>query len=198
MNIPPAGMDKNRPVGLFYRMKVNIQSGGRYEAETRLFLAGNRIARVFPFGGGDTFDPSARCNPDTCGNYQIDGGTLSVRWDNGQTDRWPYATNAEGITLDGTQFRPARPMTEASLVGEWVGAGDTGNALANVYKFERGGTFTFGTGQKPGAPGRFKLQGLTLILNFADGSESRRTLFAAGTSQPVGLISVEGEAYKRK
>lgn len=196
--IPPAGFDKNRPVGLFHRNKVNIQSGGRLESETRVFLPGSRIVRVFPFGGGDTFDPSARCNPDTCGSYQLDAGTLTVRWDNGRVDRWAYATSAEGITLDGTLFKPARPITEAALIGEWTGSGDSGNAFSNVYRFERGGTFTFGTGQKPGAPGRYRVQGLALILAFADGSESRRTLFAAGTGEPVGLISVEGEVYKRK
>jgi hypothetical protein len=195
--IAPAGVENNRPIGLFYRLEVSMQGGARLEAKTRLFLPGNRIARTFPYGGGDAFDRT-RCLPDTCGSYQRDGGILSVRWDNGQVDRWAFAANAEGITLDGTQFRPARPMTEAALVGEWTGAGDTGNPLSNVYRFERGGTFTFGTGQKPGAPGRYRVKGLTLMLTFADGSESRRTLFVAGKGEPIGLISVEGEVYKRK
>lgn len=197
VQIPPAGFDKNRPVGLFYRLEVNMQSGARLEAKARLFLPGNRITRTFPFGGGDKFDRS-RCLPDTCGTYRIEAGTLSVRWDNGQVDRWAFATTAEGITLDGTLFKPARTMPEAALVGEWTGAGDTGNPFSNVYKFERGGTFTFGTGQKPGAPGRYRVQGLTLVLTFSDGSESRRTLFVAGKGEPIGLISVEGEVYKRK
>lgn len=196
--IPPAGFENNRPVGLFFRMEVNMQSGARLEAKPRLFLPGNRFARTFPFGGGATFDPAARCNPDTCGSYQIEAGTLTVRWDNGRVDRWAFATNAEGITLDGTLFKPARAMTEAALVGEWAEAGDTGNSSSNVYRFERGGAFTFGTAQKPDAPGRYRVQGLTLMLTFADGSESRRTLFIAGKGDPVALICVEGEAYKRK
>ena len=184
-------------MGLFYRLEVNLQSGARLEAKTRLFLPLNRITRTFPYGGGDTFDRS-RCNPDMCGSYQLEAGTLSVRWDNGQVDRWAYAATPEGITLDGTLFRPARPMTEAALIGEWTGAGDTGNPSSNVYKFQRGGKFTFGTAQKPGPPGRWRVQGLTLMLTFSDGSESRRTLFIAGKGEPIGLISVEGEAYKRK
>lgn len=195
--IPPAGFDKNRPVGLFYRLEVNMQSGARLEAKTWLFLPRNRVTRTFPYGGGDGFDPS-RCLPDTCGSYQIEAGALSVRWDNGRVDRWAYATTAEGITLDGTLFRPARAMTEAALAGEWTGAGDTGNPSANVYKFERGGTFTFGTAHKPGPPGRYRVRGLTLTLTFADGAESRRTLFVAGKGEPIALISVEGEVYKRK
>lgn len=196
--IPVAGLDKNRPVGLFYRLKVGVQSGARLEAETRLFLPGNRIARVFPFGGGDTFDPAARCLPDTCGSYQLDGGALSVRWDNGQVDRWAFAVAGNEITLDGTTFRPARPMTDATLVGEWTGSGDTGNPFLNGYRFERGSAFTFGSGQKNPATGRYSLQGLTLTLTFADGTVSRRTLFAAGKTEPIGLISVEGEIYKRR
>lgn len=195
--IPPAGFENKRPVGLFYRMEVAMQSGARLEAKTWLFLPGKRVARTFPYGGGDTFDPS-RCLPDTCGSYQIEAGALSVRWDNGREDRWAYAATAEGITLDGTLFRPARPMTEAALAGEWTGAGDTGNPSANVYKFEPGGTFTFGTAHKPGAPGRYRVRGLTLILIFADKTESRRTLFVAGKGEPIALISVEGEAYRRK
>jgi hypothetical protein len=38
---------------------------------------------------------------------------------------------------------------------------------------------------------------VALILNFADGSESRRTLFAAGTTEPIGLIAVDGSVYAR-
>ncbi|HEX4985072.1 MAG TPA: hypothetical protein VFV71_03260 [Burkholderiales bacterium] len=195
--IAPARIDKSRPEGLFYRLKVQVQSGARLETQPWIFLPGNRAARVFPYGGGDSFDAPARCLPDTCGSYRIEGGTLSVRWDNGRTDRWAFAATGEGITLDGTLFRPARPMTEAALAGEWTGSGDSGNALANVYRFERGGNFTFGSGRQ-GVSGRYRLQGLTLVLAFADGTESRRTLFAAGGGEPAGLISVEGEAYKRK
>lgn len=196
--IGTARLDKGRPVGLFYRMKVQVQSGARLEAEPWLFLPGDRIARTFPYGGGEAFDPAARCLPDTCGSYQIDAGTLAVRWDNGRVDRWAFAATAEGITLDGTLFRPARPLTEAALAGEWTGAGDSGNASSNIYRFERGGSFTFGTSQKPGPAGRYRVQGMTLLLTFADGTQSRRTLFAAGTSDPAALICVEGEAYKRK
>ncbi len=195
--IPTAGVDTNRLVGLFYRMEVSMQGGARLEAKTRFFLPGNRITRTFPHGGGDKFDAS-RCLPDTCGSYQMEAGAMTVRWDNGQVDRWPYAATPEGINLDGKLFRPARPMTDASLIGEWAGAGDSGNPFSNIYKFERGGVFTFGTTQKPGAPGRYRIQGLTLVLTFADGSESRRTLFVAGKGEPVALISVEGEAYKRR
>lgn len=196
--VSPAALDKTRLVGLFYRLKVGMQSGARLEVEPRLFLPGNRIARTFPYGGGDTFDLAARCLPDTCGSYQLDGGTLSVRWDNGQADRWTFAVAGNEITLDGTTFRPARPMTEATLAGEWAGAGDTGNPFLNGYRFERGGVFTFGSGEKNPATGRYRLQGLTLTLTFADGTVSRRTLFAAGKTEPIGLISVEGEIYKRK
>ena len=88
-------------------------------------------------------------------------------------------------------------MTAAALVGEWADAGDFGNPVSNVYKFERNGNFTFGTGQG-GVTGRYRAQGLTLILNFSDGSESRRTLFAASNSEPIGLISVEGDVYARR
>jgi hypothetical protein len=183
-------------VGLFYRLTVGALSGRRLELETRLFLAGNRITRTFPFGGGDTFD-AARCNPGTCGTYELANETLVVRWDDGRTDRWSFQRTAEGISLDGTTFRPARPISEATLAGEWSGAQDVGNSFANVYRFNREGAFSFGTGETRVA-GRYRVQGMTLVLNFADGTESRRTLFATGASDPVGLISVDGDVYSRR
>jgi hypothetical protein len=69
--------------------------------------------------------------------------------------------------------------------------------FSNVYGFERDGTFTFGTGVG-GLRGRYRVQGLTLILNFADGAEVRRTLFAASASEPAGMICVEGEVFARR
>ena len=195
--IADAGFANGRPVGLFYRLSVGALSGRRLELETRLFLEGNRIARVFPFGGGDAFDAAARCNRDTCGSYELGNETLVVRWDDGRVDRWPLQRTAEGISLDGTTFRPARPIAAATLVGEWSGAQDARNPFANVYRFERDGSFSFGSGQTR-VGGRYRVQGITLVLNFTDGSETRRTLFAASASAPVGLISVDGDVYSRR
>ena len=193
--IPPAAFDQDRPAGLFYRLKVDLMSGGRLEVRTLLFLAGVRIARTFPFGGA--FDPS-RCNPDMCGSYRHDDdGQITVRWDDGQEDRWRYGRTPEGFELDGDGFKPARPLTEAALVGTWAGAGAVGNPAENVYTFGSGGTFTFGAGPG-GVGGRYRLDGLTLSLAFADGSQVQRTLFAAGSGEPVGLICVEGDVYRRQ
>ena len=192
--IPPAVFDQDRPAGLFYRLKVDLMSGGRLEVRTLLFLAGVRIARTFPFGGA--FDPS-RCNPDMCGSYRHDGEQIAIRWDDGAEDRWRYARTAEGFELDGDSFKPARPLTEAALAGTWAGAGNVGNPAENVYTFAPGGTFTLGAGPG-GVGGRYRLDGLTLSLAFADGSQVRRTLFAAGSGEPVGLICVEGDVYRRQ
>jgi hypothetical protein len=54
--------------------------------EARVTLEpGQRVSRVYPYGGTGTFDP-ARCSPDTCGSYQVSAGTLAVRWDSGRMD----------------------------------------------------------------------------------------------------------------
>ena len=192
--IAPAEFDQDRPVGLFYRLKVDLMGGGRLEVRTLLFLAGVRIARTFPFGGA--FDPS-RCNPDMCGSYRHDADQVTVRWDDGQVDRWRYARTAEGFELDGDSYKPARPLTEAELAGTWAGAGNVGNPAENVYTFDPGGAFTLGAGPG-GVGGRYRLDGLTLSLAFADGSQVQRTLFAAGSGEPVGLICVEGDVYRRQ
>src|SRR6185503_5825952 len=130
--IAPGAFDQDRPVGLFYRLKVDLMSGGRLEVRTLLFLAGDRIVRAFPFGDGAAFDPS-RCNPDMCGSYRHGEGEITVRWDDGRVDEWRYARTAEGFELDGDSFKPARPLTEAELIGTWAGAGNVGNPAENVY-----------------------------------------------------------------
>jgi Family of unknown function (DUF5640) len=112
-------------------------------------------------------------------------------------DQWTFAASAEGISLDGRLYRPARAMTAASLVGQWSDAGDGGS---NIYTFNGNGQFSFGTSQRAQA-GTYRVQGLTLTLNFADGDVRRRTLFAASTAAVMaasGMISVEGETYARK
>jgi hypothetical protein len=104
--IPAAGFDGDQPRGLFYRLQVAL---GTTQMETRvlIFLLPQRVLRVYPFGDGNTID-LARCNPDTCGSYHIDGGWLSVRWDNGDTQRLSLARSGPGFTLDGDTFQPAR------------------------------------------------------------------------------------------
>lgn len=88
-------------------------------------------------------------------------------------------------------------MSAATLAGTWAGGASTGYSALNVYAFGADGAFTFGTGTG-GVRGRYSVQGLTLTLAFADGTQQRRTLFAAGSSEPLGLICVEGDAYGRR
>jgi len=191
--LEPGRIAGAQPAGLFYRVEVAAAGPRRVDTKTWLFLPGSRVSRVYPYGGTGTFDPS-RCSPDTCGAYQIGAGKLTVRWDGGRVDQWAYAATSEGISLDGTLFRPARAMTAVSLVGRWGEAGDGG---ANVYAFDGSGRFSFGVGDR-GLTGTYRVQGLAVTLTFADGDVRRRTLFAASAGDPVGMISVDGDVYARK
>jgi hypothetical protein len=195
--IPAASFAGDRPQGLFYRLKVNFTSGSRLEVQTLMFLAGNRFVRTYPHGGADTFDPS-RCNSDMCGTYELGPAGLAVRLDNGQTIQWQFRKTADGFELDGDSYKPARALTAAALAGTWAGAATTGNSSENVYRFEPNGTFSFGMPGRAGVGGRYSLQGLTLTLAFSDGTQRRRTVFGASASDPIGLISVEGDAYRRQ
>jgi hypothetical protein len=192
--IARGGFEQDRPAGLFYRLKVDFMSGGRLEVRTLLFVAGVRISRAFPHGGA--FDP-LRCNPDMCGRYRHDADQITVHWDDGQVDQWRYARTAEGFELDGDSYKPAQPVAPVALAGTWAGAGNAGNPAENVYTFDPSGTFTFGAAGS-GVGGRYQVDGLTLSLAFADGSQAQRTLFAAGSGEPVGLICIEGDAYRRQ
>ena len=185
--IEPGHMAGDQPVGLFY--KIDVETASRVQTRTWLFLPENRISRVYLYGGG-MFDPS-RCSPDTCGRYAINSKTITVQWDGGGIDEWPFEATAESIQLNNSTFRPARPMTATALVGKWSAAG------GNVYTFETNGRFRFGAGSAPGLGGTYRIQGFSLTLTFDDGDMRHRTLFGASPSEPNGMISVDREAYAR-
>lgn len=182
-----------QPIGLFYAVEVVAIGPRRIDTATWLFLPGNRVSRVYPFGGTGLFDPS-RCNDDTCGSYQLGAGQLAVRWDGGRVDQWTFAATGEDIRLDDGLYRPARAVTAASLVGRWSDAGYLGS---NIYTFDGNGRFSFGTSSDALA-GSYRLQGFALTLHFDDGDVRQRTLFAASAGEPVTMISVEGDVYARK
>jgi hypothetical protein len=187
--IPPARLEASGPAGLLSRVVVDFSSGN-VDVRTLLFLPGNRIVRTYPYGGGAAFDLS-RCNPDMCGRYELAGDRMTLRWDDGRTDQWSYAASADAVDLDGDRYRPARAVTTPELVGSWADAG------GNTYVFAGNGTFSFGYGGS-GLSGRYALQGLALTLTFQDGDTRVRTVFAAGSGDPVGMLSIDGDAYRRR
>jgi hypothetical protein len=168
---------------------VNFSSGTA-EVRTLLFLPGNRVVRTFPYGGGESFDPS-RCNPDMCGRYELAGDRMTLRWDDGRTDQWSYAVSDGAVDLDGDRYRPARPVSAEELVGSWA------DTPGNVYAFARDGTFSFGAGGSA-LLGRYALAGRTLSLTFQDGTTRTRTVFAAGSGEPVGMLAIDGDAFRRR
>lgn len=180
-----------QPIGLFYRVEVMAGGARRVDTKTWQFYSGNRVSRVYPMGGLGAFDAS-RCNPDTCGHYQIGEGRFTVRWDGGRVDQWAFATAGGNITLDKTEFRPARAVAASAIVGRWSSAGEGGS---NVYQFDGDGRFRFGAGgSSSGLTGTYRVDGFVLTLTFGDGDVRRRTLF--GDAQ--GLISVDRDLFARQ
>ena len=57
------------------------------------------------------------------------------------------------------------------------------------------GTVTFGTSSTTRLNGRFAVEGMTLILKWADGREDRRTLFVASSGEQIGLICINNEVF---
>jgi hypothetical protein len=172
--IEPGRLVDDQPTGLFY--KIDVETSGRVNTRTWLFLPENRITRVHPY----------------CGSYAIRSKKITVHWDGGSVENWPFETTTDGIQLNNSAFRPARPMTAAALIGKWSAAG------GNVYTFDANGRFSFGAGSAPGLGGTYRVQGLTLTLTFDDGDVRHRTLFGASAGEPIGMISVDGETYARK
>jgi hypothetical protein len=124
----------------------------------------------------------------------MDAGSLAIRWDNGMSDRRGFARTGEGFTFDGDTYRPARGVTAAEVAGSWS-AGSVTAALT----FRSNGTFEWSGGSAATTlRGRFDIRGLTTTLRFEDGTAKSYTLFAAGQSRPVGLISFDGTVYARK
>ncbi len=193
--IEPGTIVDGRPAGLFYRVEVDLTGGQGAETTTWLFLPDHRVSRFHPLGGSGLFDPS-RCNPDTCGTFEITAEQLLVRWDDGHVQRWAFSATPDEIRLDGREFRRARAVPVESLVGQWSD-GQPGAGGMNVYTFDGDGRFSFGNGRNA-LTGTYRILGLTLTLTFSDGDVRGRTLFAASTQAPVGLISVDGTVYARR
>lgn len=193
--IEPGTVIDGRPAGLFYRVEVDVTGSRGVETSTWLFLPNGRVSRFHPMGGSGLFEPS-RCNPDTCGSFEARGGELVMRWDNGTVHSWTLAVTADGVRLDGREFRRARSIRAQTLVGEWSD-GRAGLGGANLYTFGADGRFTFGTASS-GLDGTWRLDGLTLTLTFADGDVRGRTIFGASSGVPEGLISVDGTVFARR
>jgi hypothetical protein len=190
--IPAAGFAGSEPRGLFYRLQ---SGGGGMETRTRIFLPSQRVIRVEPYGDGNTID-LGRCSPDTCGGYRVEGGSLVVRWDNGNTERLSFVRSGFGFTLDGQDFHPARGVELAEAVGDWRNASGGTDAVLRLRgdrSFEWSGGSSATT-----LRGRFELQGLMLTLHFSDGTSKSYALFAAARSRPAGLISLDGTVYSRR
>ena len=181
----PGAIVDGLPVGLFGAAHVVAAGGGRVDTRTWLFLPDGRVSRVYPYGGA--FE-EWRCSGDTCGTVRFDAGRMLVTWDDGTASEHPFELVGDGIGVDGHVFHPARPMTVAALAGRWAEPG------GNVYLFGADGTFTFGS-----LGGSFELEGLALVVTYADGDVRRRTLFAIGGdgAGAPGLISVESEVFAR-
>jgi hypothetical protein len=193
MAIPPSGPDGGAPLGLFYRLQAGSGSS-TMETRTRTFLPGNRIIRFDPAGGGNAID-LARCSPDTCGAYRIEGAWLTVRWDNGETQRLSFSSSGRSFTLDGQTFQPARGLEPGEVVGSWANPGGVSAGI----EFKADHTFEWRAGSRETTlRGRYEVQGLSLVLHFADGTSREYALFAAGRTRPAGLISLDGTVYTRR
>jgi len=173
--IPPAALGDDGPHGLFYQVRVTgIQ---QLQVEARTFLPGNRILRFFPDHGGDQADLTLCASvPDQCGTYQLAGAELRIRWDSGAAQQLAFARSEKGFSLDGDEFKPARPTSAAALVGAWSTIG------GNRVSFDADGHYQWGTGEAGGVTlnGTYEVQGLTLTLHRSDGAVEAHTLFATG------------------
>jgi hypothetical protein len=173
--IPPAALGDGGPLGLFYQVRVTgIQ---QLKVEARIFLPGNRILRFFPDHGGDQADLALCATvPEQCGTYQLEGAEMRIRWDNGAAQQLAFARTGKGFSLDGDEFKPARPTSAAALVGAWS------TISANRVRFDGDGHYEWAAGEAGSVKliGTYELHGLTLTLHPSDGAAETHTLFATG------------------
>jgi len=189
--IPPAALGDGGPQGLFYQVRVT--GSQQLQVETRIFLAGNRILRFFPDHGGDQADLTlCTTMADQCGTYQLEGATMRIRWDNGAAQQLAFARTEKGFSLDGDEFKPARPTAAAALVGAWSTIG------GNRVRFDGDGHYQWGTGEAGGVKviGTYDLHGLTLTLHRSNGAAETHTLFATGDRGEA--LCLDGGWYVRE
>jgi len=187
--VAAAVLDDRGPQGLFYHVRViDIQ---QMQVEARIFLPGNRLLRFFPDHGGDLADLTVCVTvPDQCGTYQLEGTALRVRWDSGAAQQLAFARTEKGFSLDGDEFKPARPATAAALVGAWSTV-----SAANRVSFDGDGRYQWAAGSAT-LTGTYALQDLTLTLRRSDGVVEAHTLFATGDRGEA--ICLDGDWYVRE
>jgi hypothetical protein len=189
--IPPAAVGDGGPQGLFYFVRVTgIQ---QLQVEARIFLPGNRVLRFFPDDGGDQADLTVCATvPDQCGTYQLEGATMRIRWDSGAAQQLAFARTEKGFSLDGDEFKPARPTSAAALVGAWS------TISGNRVRFDGDGHYQWGAGEVGGVnlAGTYELHGLTLALHRSDGVVESHTLFATGDRGEA--VCLDGNWYVRE
>jgi hypothetical protein len=179
------------PQGLFYL--VRVIGAQQMQVEARIFLPGNRILRFFPAHGGDQADLTICATvPDQCGTYQLEGAEMRVRWDNGAAQQLAFARTDKGFSLDGDEFKPARPTAAAALVGAWS------TISANRVRFDGDGRYEWAVGGAGSVKltGSYELRGLTLALHRSDGASETHTLFATGDRGEA--ICLDGDWYVRE
>ena len=190
--IPPAALGDGGPLGLFYQVRaIGIQ---QMQVEARIFLPGNRILRFFPDDGGDQAELTVCVTvPDQCGTYQLEGTEMRVRWDSGAVQRLAFARTEKGFSLDGDEFKPARPAMAAALVGVWSTVSG-----ANRVRFDGDGRYQWDAGEAGSVQltGTYDLHGLTLTLHRSDGIVEARTLFATGDRGEA--ICLDADWYVRE
>lgn len=192
VSIPSAALDDGGPQGLFYQVRViDIQ---QLQVEARIFLPGNRVLRFFPDRGGDQVDLTVCVTvPDQCGTYQLEGAKMRIRWDSGALQQLAFARTEKGFSLDGDEFKPARPATAAALVGVWSTV-----SAANRVRFDGESRYQWDVGGAGSVTrtGTYELHGLTLTLHRSDGAVETRTLFSTGDRGEA--ICLDGDWYVRE
>jgi len=120
----------------------------------------------------------------------------------GDFDEW-FARRLIGpgetvLQQDGPERRPANRL-EVLTATQRVRIPQGGQIVRNALRLRGDGSVAWGGGSDATTlRGRYVLQGMTLVLTFVDGTSKPYTLFAAGRTSPLGLISFDGVVYSRR
>ncbi|BCW88610.1 hypothetical protein sos41_17510 [Alphaproteobacteria bacterium SO-S41] len=190
-----AGVWQDGPAGIYFVQTPDFASGG-LDRRTVLF-AGDRWAEN-PEGDLSQFNFDA-ARPSMSGRWSLAGDAMSMTPAEGPPRTGPVKLNPDTCFdfRDGI-WCPARPFAGATLAGKYSGGSSYSSsssaiAVASDYEFSADGTYrllaagSFTSAEPDGrvtaagaSEGRYRIEGLTLILTGSDGTERRDIAFPLG------------------
>ena len=191
---------------LAFSTRATMGSGGLIALDIYpvvLFKSGDALTNVRRLGeGGDKVSMQKRHTADFT-HWRRFGGELQIQERDGNWKKLPFQTTyarlRDGLRLDGL-YRSSSGTGNVAVGGtQSVTAWDDYRFMPDGQVTRSGGAGSHAEagGSSRARAGRYRVEGLTLLISYADGGSERRILIA-DPKDTRGTVWIDGEGYLRR